>query len=283
MSQKRSIFLVSALVMGFAFLYIPILSMIVFSFNESKLVTVWGGFSAKWYGVLLQNRQMIDAAWLSLRIATVTATGAVVIGTMAGLALARFGPFKTRTLFSGMVSAPLVMPDVITGLSLLLLFVALGPISFIPIPPERGFITITIAHMTLTISYVTVIVQSRLSTMDDSLEEAAMDLGARPLKVFMSITLPIIAPAMISGWLLAFTLSLDDLVIASFTSGPSTNTLPMMIFSTVRRGITPQINALATIMVAIVTVFVIVAGFIMSHQEKRRQMDMRLAEAGITE
>jgi len=283
MNQKRSIFLVSALVMGFAFLYIPILSMIVFSFNESKLVTVWGGFSVKWYGILLQNRQMIDAAWLSLRIATVTATGAVVIGTMAGLALARFGRFKTRTLFSGMVSAPLVMPDVITGLSLLLLFVALGPISFIPIPPERGFITITIAHMTLTISYVTVIVQSRLSTMDDSLEEAAMDLGARPFKVFMLITLPIIAPAMISGWLLAFTLSLDDLVIASFTSGPSTNTLPMMIFSTVRRGITPQINALATIMVAIVTVFVIVAGVVMSRQEKRRQMDVRLAEASITE
>lgn len=282
MNQKRSIFLVSALVLGFAFLYIPILSMIVFSFNESKLVTVWGGFSVKWYGVLLQNRQMIDAAWLSLRIATVTATGAVAIGTMAGLALARFGRFKTRTLFSGMVSAPLVMPDVITGLSLLLLFVALGPISFIPIPPERGFITITIAHMTLTISYVTVIVQSRLSTMDDSLEEAAMDLGARPLKVFLLITLPIIAPAMISGWLLAFTLSLDDLVIASFTSGPSTNTLPMMIFSTVRRGITPQINALATIMVSIVTIFVIVAGVVMSRQERRRQMDMRLAEAGIT-
>lgn len=283
MIQKRSLFLVSALVMGFAFLYIPILSMIVFSFNESKLVTVWGGFSVKWYSVLLQNRQMIDAAWLSLRIATVTATGAVVIGTMAGMALARFGRFKTRTLFSGMVSAPLVMPEVITGLSLLLLFVALGPIPFLPIPAERGFTTITIAHMTLTISYVTVIVQSRLSTMDDSLEEAAMDLGARPFKVFMLITLPIIAPAMISGWLLSFTLSLDDLVIASFTSGPSTNTLPMMIFSTVRRGITPQINALATIMVAIVTVFVIVAGLVMSRQEKRRQMDMRMAEAGITQ
>jgi putrescine transport system permease protein len=282
MNQRRSAFLVSALVVGFAFLYIPILSMIVFSFNESKLVTVWGGFSFKWYGVLMQNRQMIDAAWLSVRIATVTATGAVIMGTMAGLALARFGRFKTRTLFSGMVTAPLVMPEVITGLSLLLLFVALGPIHFLPIPAERGFSTITIAHMTLTISYVTVIVQSRLSTMDDSLEEAAMDLGARPFKVFMLITLPIIAPAMISGWLLSFTLSLDDLVIASFTSGPSTNTLPMMIFSTVRRGITPQINALATIMVAIVTVFVIVAGLIMSRQEIRRQRDMRLAEAGIT-
>ncbi len=283
MNHKRSMFLLTALVLGFAFLYIPILSMIVYSFNESRLVTVWGGFSVKWYGVLLDNRQMIDAAWLSLRIATVTATGAVIIGTMAGLALARFGQFKTRTLFSGMVTAPLVMPEVITGLSLLLLFVALGPLHYVPIPEERGFMTITIAHMTLTISYVTVIVQSRLSTMDDSLEEAAMDLGARPFKVFLLITLPIIAPAMISGWLLSFTLSLDDLVIASFTSGPSTNTLPMMIFSTVRRGITPQINALATIMVAIVTVFVIAAGLIMSRQERKRQMDMRLAEAGITQ
>ncbi|HEU4604033.1 MAG TPA: ABC transporter permease subunit [Steroidobacteraceae bacterium] len=281
MNHKRSMFLLTALVLGFAFLYIPILSMIVYSFNESRLVTVWGGFSVKWYGVLLDNRQMIDAAWLSLRIATVTATGAVIIGTMAGLALARFGQFKTRTVFSGMVTAPLVMPEVITGLSLLLLFVALGPLHYVPIPEERGFTTITIAHMTLTISYVTVIVQSRLSTMDDSLEEAAMDLGARPFKVFLLITLPIIAPAMISGWLLSFTLSLDDLVIASFTSGPSTNTLPMMIFSTVRRGITPQINALATIMVAIVTVFVIAAGLIMSRQERKRQMDMRLAEAQI--
>jgi putrescine transport system permease protein len=275
--NNRSIFLLTALVLGFAFLYIPILSMVVFSFNESKLVTVWGGFSFKWYGELMRNRQMLDAAWLSVRIAAVTATGSVIIGTLAGLVLARFGQFKTRTLFSGMVTAPLVMPEVITGLSLLLLFVALAPLPFVP--DGRGFTTITIAHMTLTLSYVTVVVQSRLSTMDDSIEEAAMDLGARPAKVFMVITLPIIAPAMISGWLLAFTLSLDDLVIASFTSGPSTNTLPMMIFSTVRRGLTPQINALATIMVAIVTVFVVLAGILMSRQEKRRQMDMRMAVA----
>lgn len=277
MNQNRSIFLMSALLFGFAFLYIPILSMIVFSFNESKLVTVWGGFSFKWYGELLNNRQMLSAAWLSLRIAAVTATGAVIIGTLAGLALARFGKFKTRTLFSGMVTAPLVMPEVITGLSLLLLFVALAPLPFVP--DQRGFTTITIAHMTLTLSYVTVVVQSRLSTMDDSLEEAALDLGARPAKVFMTITLPIIAPAMVSGWLLAFTLSLDDLVIASFTAGPSTNTLPMMIFSTVRRGITPEINALATIMVAIVTLFVIIAGVTMARQEKRRQREMRVALA----
>jgi putrescine transport system permease protein len=277
MNQNRSWFLLTSLVLGFAFLYIPILSMVIFSFNESKLVTVWGGFSVKWYGQLLGNRQMLEAAWLSVRIAAVTATGAVIIGTMAGLALARFGHFRTRTLFSGMVTAPLVMPEVITGLSLLLLFVAFAPLPLVP--DTRGFTTITIAHMTLTLSYVTVVVQSRLSTMDDSLEEAALDLGARPAKVFMLITLPIIAPAMVSGWLLAFTLSLDDLVIASFTSGPSTNTLPMMIFSTVRRGITPEINALATIMVAIVTVFVITAGVLMARQEKSRQREMRSAAA----
>jgi ABC-type spermidine/putrescine transport system, permease component II len=273
MNRNRSVFLLSALVFGFAFLYVPIISMIVFSFNESKLVTVWGGFSVKWYGELFHNRRMLEAAWLSVRIAAVSATCAVIIGTMAGFALARFGHFRTRTLFSGMVTAPLVMPEVITGLSLLLLFVALAPLPFIP--DTRGFSTITIAHITLTMSYVAVIVQSRLSSMDDSLEEAALDLGARPWKVFMVITLPIIAPAMISGWLLAFTLSLDDLVIASFTAGPSTNTLPMMIFSTVRRGITPEINALATIMVGIVTIFVITAGVLMARQERRRQLETR--------
>lgn len=280
--NNRSFFVPTALVFGFAFLYVPILSMIVFSFNESRLVTVWGGFSVKWYGVLFDNHAVLDAAWLSLRIAVVTATVAVIIGTMAGLVLARFGKFRSRTMFSGMVTAPLVMPEVITGLSLLLLFVALAPLhQWLPFVPEaRGFSTITIAHVTLTLAYVTVVVQSRLSSMDDSLEEAAMDLGARPVKVFMTVTLPIIAPAMVSGWLLAFTLSLDDLVIASFTSGPTTNTLPMLIFSTVRRGITPQINALATIMVAIVTVFVIATGVIMTRQERRRLRDAQMAAAG---
>src|SRR5262245_57576072 len=252
--------------------------MVIFSFNESRLVTVWGGFSVKWYGELFDNRPMLDAAWLSLKIATLTACGATVIGTLAGLVLARFGKFKSRTLLSGMVTAPLVMPEVITGLSLLLLFVAFAGLPFVP--DDRGFNTIAIAHITLTMSYVTVVVQSRLSTMDDSLEEAAMDLGARPAKVFFAITLPIIAPAMISGWLLAFTLSLDDLVIATFAAGPSTNTLPRMIFSTVRRGITPEIDALATIMVGIVTVFVVIAGISMSRQEKRRQRDMQIAAAG---
>jgi putrescine transport system permease protein len=274
---NRSYFLLTALVLGFAFLYIPILSVIVYSFNESKLVTVWGGFSTHWYGVLLEDRQMLEAVWLSLRIAAVTATGAVIIGTLAGLVLARFGRFRGRTLLSGMVTAPLVMPEVITGLSLLLLFVAFAPLPFVP--DQRGFSTITIAHITLTLSYVTVVVQSRLSNMDESLEEAAMDLGARPAKVFLLITLPIIAPAIVSGWLLAFTLSLDDLVIASFTSGPSTNTLPMMIFSKVRLGVTPEINALATLMVGVVTIFVVGAGILMARQERTRKRDVQMAQA----
>jgi len=275
--NNRPYFRLTALVLGFAFLYVPILSMVIFSFNESKLVTVWGGFSVKWYGVLFNDRQMLDGAWLSLQIAAVTATGAVIVGTMAGMVLGRFGRFRGRTLFSGMVSAPLVMPDVITGLSLLLLFVAFAPLPFVP--DQRGFSTIAIAHVTLTLSYVTVIVQSRLSTMDESIEEAAMDLGARPFKVFLLITMPIIAPAIVSGWLLAFTLSLDDLVIATFTAGPSTNTLPMMIFSKVRLGVTPEINALATIMVGVVTLFVIAAGVLMAHQEKARRRDIQMAQA----
>jgi putrescine transport system permease protein len=278
MNQRRSLFLLSAVMLGFAFLYVPILSMVFYSFNSSKLVTVWGGFSTKWYGVLLDDRQLLSGMWLSLRIAFVTACGAVVIGTLAAVALARFGRFRGRTLFSGMVTAPLVMPEVITGLSLLLVFVAFAPLPFVP--DSRGFTTIVIAHVTLTLSYVTVIVQSRLSTMDESLEEAAMDLGARPWKVFFLITLPIIAPAIASGWLLAFTLSLDDLVIASFAAGPSTNTLPMMIFSKVRIGVTPEINALATIMVGVVALFVVLAGVMMSRQEKARQRDVQAAAAG---
>jgi putrescine transport system permease protein len=277
-NQRRSLFLLTAVTLGFAFLYVPILSMVFYSFNSSKLVTVWGGFSTKWYGVLMHDRQLLSGMWLSLRIAFVTASGAVVIGTLAAVALARFGRFRGRTLFSGMVTAPLVMPEVITGLSLLLVFVAFAPLPFVP--DARGFTTIVIAHVTLTLSYVTVVVQSRLSTMDESLEEAAMDLGARPWKVFFLITLPIIAPAIASGWLLAFTLSLDDLVIASFAAGPSTNTLPMMIFSKVRIGVTPEINALATIMVGVVALFVIVAGVMMSRQEKTRQRDVQAAAAG---
>jgi putrescine transport system permease protein len=277
MSQV-STFRISALVFGFAFLYIPILSLVVYSFNKSRLVTVWAGFSTQWYGRLFQNDQILSAAWLSLKIAAVNATGAVVLGTLAGLALARFGRFRGRMMLSGMTTAPLVMPEVITGLSLLLLFVAMEQL--LGWPQGRGVTTITIAHMTLTMAYVTVIVQSRLSQLDDSLEEAAMDLGARPAKIFLVITLPIIAPALISGWLLAFTISLDDLVIASFVSGPGSSTLPMVIFSKVRLGVSPDINALASIMVLIVTVGVIIAGILMHRQEKRRQQDMQLAAAG---
>ena len=216
--QGRSWFRIVSLVIGFAFLYIPIVSLIVYSFNASKLVTVWGGFSTKWYGALLQNEQILNAAWLSLRVAAISATLAVVLGTLAGMVLARFGPFKGRTLFSGLTTAPLVMPEVITGLSLLLLFVTMEQL--IGWPPGRGMTTIIISHVTFTMAFVTVLVQSRLVQMDESLEEAALDLGARPWKVFFLITLPIIFPALLSGWLLAFTLSLDDLVIASFVAGP---------------------------------------------------------------
>lgn len=275
MSQRIPAFRLSVLVFGFAFLYIPILSLIVYSFNKSRLVTVWGGFSTEWYSRLFSNEQILSAVWLSLKIAAVNATGAVILGTMAGLALTRLGRFRGRTLLSGMTTAPLVMPDVITGLSLLLLFVAMEQL--LGWPQGRGITTITIAHMTLTLAYVTVIVQSRLSTLDDSLEEAAMDLGARPATIFFVITLPIIAPALLAGWLLSFTISLDDLVIASFVSGPGSSTLPMVIFSKVRLGVSPDINALATIMVALVTLGVIIAGILMTRRETRRRRDMQMA------
>jgi putrescine transport system permease protein len=245
------------LAFGYAFLYIPLVSVIIYSFNDSRLATVWGGFSTRWYGELLQNQQVLDAAFLSLRIAVVTATLATLLGTMAGMALARFGRFRGRTLFSGMITSPLVMPEVITGLSLLLLFVSLQHL--IGWPAQRGFSTITIAHTTFALAYVTVIVQSRLASMDESLEEAAMDLGGRPLRVVFDITLPLIAPAMVAGWLLAFTLSLDDVVIASFVSGPGGSTLPMVIFSKIRLGVTPDINALATLIIVVVSVGVVIA------------------------
>jgi putrescine transport system permease protein len=276
--KQFSTFRLTALVFGFAFLYLPILSLIVYSFNKSRLVTVWGGFSTQWYGRLMENHQILNAAWLSLKIASLNATGAVFLGTLSGLALARFGKFKGRTLLAGMNTAPLVMPEVITGLSLLLLFVVMEEL--FGWPAGRGMTTVTIAHITLTMAYVTVIVQSRLSTLDDSLEEAAMDLGARPGKVFFVITLPIIAPALVSGWLLSFTISIDDLVITSFVSGPGSSTLPMVIFSKVRLGVSPDINALATIMVALVTIGVIIAGILMARQERIRQRDMQMAAAG---
>jgi putrescine transport system permease protein len=275
--NRRRIFVPVAMVMGFVFLYAPIVSLIVFSFNKSKLVTVWAGFSTQWYGELFRNDQILQAAWISLRIATLNATAAVVLGTIAGFVIARFRRFRGRTLFTGMVMAPLVMPEVITGLSLLLLFVAME--AAFGWPAGRGFMTITIAHITFSMAYVAVIVQSRLTDMDESLEEAALDLGARPAKIFFQITLPIIAPALVAGWLLAFTLSLDDLVIASFVSGPGSSTLPMVIFSKVRLGVSPEINALATILVALVAIGTVIAGLILARQHRARERDMQMAKA----
>lgn len=274
----KSKFLYAALFLGYAFLYLPIILLVIFSFNASSMVAVWGGWSAKWYGELLHNEQMLSAAWLSLRIGALTATIAIVFGTLAGMIMARFGRFPGRTLFGGMITAPLVMPEVITGLSLLLLFVSLE--DMVGWPAGRGFLTIVIAHVTFAMAYVAVVVQSRLVSMDESLEEAARDLGARPVKVFFVITLPIIAPAIVAGWLLAFTLSLDDLVIASFVSGPGSTTLPMVIFSSVRLGVSPEVNALATIIITIVSAGIIVAGWIAGRQERTRQRDERMAAAG---
>ena len=247
-------FTATALTLGFAFLYLPILLLVVFSFNASRLVTVWGGFSLQWYGAVLRNQQLLDAAWITLRVAAAASTLALVLGTLAGVVLARQARFPGRTLFAGMVSAPLVMPEVILGLSLLLLFVSLGI--------DRGFWTIVAAHTTFAMCYVAVVVQSRLLTFDRSLEEAAMDLGAPPFRTFLLVTLPIIAPALVGGWLLAFTLSLDDLVIASFTSGPGSTTLPMRIYSQVRLGVTPEINAVSTVLIALVTGGVIAASWL---------------------
>ena len=273
--MKRLGFLAWALWFGYAFLYVPIALLVVYSFNESRLVTVWGGFSTKWYTELFNNDQLLSAAGLSLQVAAMTATASVVLGTIAGLALARFGRFRGRTLFGGMITAPLVMPEVITGLSLLLLFVALEQLT--GWPDGRGITTITIAHTTFTMAYVAVIVQSRLVSMDESLEEAAMDLGARPAKVFFVITLPIIAPAIVSGWLLAFTLSLDDVVVASFVSGPGSTTLPMVIFSSVKFGISPQINALATLMMLVVATGIFIASVVLARQQRQKQRDEQMA------
>jgi putrescine transport system permease protein len=267
--MKRGWFLPIASALGFAFLYAPIISLVVFSFNESKLVTVWSGFSTKWYAELFNDPQILNAAWLSFQIAAISATIALVLGTLAAVALVRFRRFRGRTAFSGMVSAPLVMPDVITGLSLLLLFVAME--SLLGWPAGRGIVTIIIAHSTFCMAYVCVVVQARLSDFDRSLEEAAMDLGASPVRVFFDITLPIIAPALISGWLLAFTLSLDDLVIASFVSGPGSSTLPMVIFSKVRLGVSPDVNALATIIIGIVALGVLAATLLQLRARPKRQ------------
>ncbi len=267
--KKRSTFIFSALCFGFAFLYVPILLVVIYSFNDSRLVTIWGGWSIRWYIELFNNDNILDAALLSLRIAMVSATCATIMGTLAGIALTRIRQFKGRLLFTGMIISPLVMPEVITGLSLLLLFVSLQ--NLIGWPGQRGINTITIAHITFSMAYVAVIIQSRLTNINESIEEAALDLGAKPIRVLWDITLPIIFPAMISGWLLSFTLSLDDLVIASFVSGPGATTLPMLIFSKVRLGIAPDINALATILITIVAIGVSIAGWVMHQQSKAKK------------
>ena len=269
-----------ALLLGLVFLYVPIISMIVFSFNYSRLVTVWDAARSptlRWYATLVHNQQILGAAWLSVRIALISATAAVVLGTLAGMALTRFGRFRGRMLLAGMTTAPLVMPEVITGLSLLLLFVAMAQL--IGWPRGVGAVTITLAHITFCMAYVTVVVQSRLAGFDEALEEAAMDLGARPLRVFLRITLPLILPAIASGWLLAFTLSWDDLVITQFVAGPGSSTLPMVIFSKVRFGVTPDVNALATIMVLVVATGIAISTVWMRHRQRRLERDLQLAAA----
>ena len=275
MSNRISWFVILWLVLVFAFLYAPIISVVIYSFNASKLVTVWAGWSFKWYGELAKDRQIIEAAILSLEIAAISSTLATILGTVAGYVLVRFPKFMGRTAFSGMVNAPLVMPEVITGLSMLLLFIAMQDL--IGWPQGRGLTTVVIAHVTFTMSYIAVVMRSRFLTLDMSLEEAAQDLGAKPLKVFFVITLPIVAPAIVSGWLLGFTISLDDLVITAFTNGPGTTTLPQVVFSKVRLGLDPKINALATIIIAVVSIGVIAATIHMRRSEKQRQRDEQMA------
>ncbi|QFT82940.1 Inner membrane ABC transporter permease protein YdcV [Roseovarius sp. THAF27] len=267
--RRLTWFNATSLTLGFAFLYLPMIILVIYSFNASKLVTVWAGFSTRWYGELLRNEAFLDAAWVTLQVAVVSSTIATVLGTMAAYVLVRAGRFWGRTLFSGMIYAPLVMPEVITGLSLLLLFIGIGL--------DRGVLTIILAHTTFSMCFVSVVVSSRLVSFDKSLEEAALDLGCSAFSAFRLVTLPIIAPAVISGWLLAFTLSLDDLVIASFTAGPSATTLPIKIWSSIRLGVSPEINALSTILIAIVAVGVISASLISKRQLLRQEADEKAA------
>jgi putrescine transport system permease protein len=272
---RPSPLLMSILCVGIAILYLPILVLIGYSFNASALVSVWGGFSTSWYRQLVHNDQILDAAWLSLQIGVVVSTGAVILGTLAAIALVRFSRFRGRLLLTGMVNAPLVMPEIITGITQLLLFISmLHVIGW----PHRGFTTIVIAHIAFCTAYVTITVQSRLSTADRSLEEAAMDLGSGPVRAFLDTTLPIIMPALASSWLLSFTLSLDDLVISSFVSGPGASTLPMVIFSKVKLGVSPDINALASLIICLVGVCVLAAGYLMRRTERQRLLDAQMAE-----
>jgi len=270
--MKSSRFDPIILTLGFAFLYIPIIILVIYSFNASRLVTVWGGFSLQWYAAMWSNQGLMDAAWVTARVGVLSATLGTVLGTLAALALVRYSRFPGRTAFPGMIYAPLVMPEVITGLSLLLLFVALNV--------DRGFWTVTIAHTTFTMCYVAIVVQSRLLTFDRSLEEAALDLGCPPVKTFFKVTLPLIMPAVVAGWMLAFTLSLDDLVIASFTTGPGATTLPIKIYSQVRLGVTPEINAICTILIGLVTIGVIFASIASKRAELRRIRDEHVALRG---
>ncbi|WHA40766.1 ABC transporter permease [Agrobacterium larrymoorei] len=270
--MKRGKLDTTILTICFAFLYIPILILVIYSFNASKLVTVWGGFSLQWYRSMWSNQGLMDAAWITVRVAILSATIGTILGTLAALSLTRFARFPGRMLFSGMIYAPLVMPEVITGLSLLLLFVSIGV--------DRGFWTVVIAHTTFTMCYVAIVVQSRLLTFDRSLEEAALDLGCPPVKTFFRITLPLILPAVVAGWMLAFSLSLDDLVIASFTTGPGATTLPIKIYSQVRLGVTPEINAICTILIALVTVGVICASIASKRTELQRMRDEHAAAKG---
>jgi putrescine transport system permease protein len=277
MERRFSPVLFAALSFGIAVLYVPILVLIAYSFNASPLVNVWGGFSTQWYAELIHNRQILQAALLSLEVAVTSSTAAVVLGTLAAIALVRFARFPGRLLLTGMVNAPLVMPEIITGITQLLLFVSmLQMFSW----PHRGFTTIVIAHIAFCTAYVTITVQSRLQSADRSLEEAAMDLGSSPAQAFVEVTLPIIAPALISSWLLSFTLSLDDLVISSFVSGPGASTLPMVIYSKVKLGVSPDVNALASLIICIVGTCVIAAGYFMRRAERQRVLDMQVAERG---
>jgi len=275
MEQRYPPLLVSVLCIGFAVLYLPILVLIGYSFNASPLVSVWGGLSTAWYVKLLHNRELLDSALLSLEVALAASTAAVILGTLAAIALVRFARFPGRLLLTGMVTAPLVMPEVITGITQLMLFVSLlQTFSW----PHRGFLTLVLAHVTFCIAYVTVTVQSRLAGADRSLEEAAQDLGAGPTRAFLEITLPLISPAIVSSWLLSFTLSLDDLVISSFVTGPGATTLPMLIYSKVKLGVSPDINALASVIIAIVGSCVVFAAWLMRRTERRRELEMRMAE-----
>jgi putrescine transport system permease protein len=273
--NRISPFLISILCIGIAVLYIPMLVLIGYSFNASPFVSVWGGFSTRWYTQLIHNDQILDAAWLSLKVGVMVSTGALILGTLAAIALVRFKLFRGRLLLTGMVNAPLVMPEIVTGITQLLLFISMLQLFGWP---HRGITTIVIAHIAFCTAYVTITVQSRLDSADRSLEEAAMDLGAGPVRAFIDTTLPAIAPALASSWLLSLTLSLDDLVISSFVSGPGASTLPMVIFSKVKLGVSPDVNALASLIICLVGICVLTAGYLMRRGERRRALDAQWAQ-----